>query len=34
MVREYSVEVCSGMGQVVPPNHPLVGGISCFPWVE
>ena len=28
------VEVCSGMGWVVPPNHPLVGGISCFPWVE
>ena len=28
------VEVCSDMGWVVPPNHPLVGGIPCFPWVE
>ena len=28
------VEVCRGMGQVVPPNCPLVGGIPCFPWVE
>ena len=28
------IEVCSNMGQVVPPNHPLVGGIPCFPWVE
>ena len=28
------VEVCCCVGWVVPPNHPLVGGISCFPWVE
>ena len=28
------IEVCSGMGWVVPPNHPLVGGTPCFPWVE
>ena len=28
------IEVCSSMGQRVPPNCPLVGGISCFPWVE
>ena len=28
------IEVCCGMGQVVPPNRPLVGGASCFPWVE
>ena len=25
------VEVCCCMGWVVPPNHPLVGGIPCFP---
>ena len=24
------VEVCCCMGQVVLPNHPLVGGTSCF----
>ena len=24
------IEVCCDMGQVVPPNHPLVGGTSCF----
>ena len=24
------VEACYGMGQVVPPNHPLVGGTPCF----
>ena len=24
------VEVCSSMGWMVPPNHPLVGGIPCF----
>ena len=28
------IEVCCYMGWVVPPNHPLVGGIPCFPWVE
>ena len=28
------VEVCCCMGQVVPPNRPLVGGIPCFPWME
>ena len=24
------VEACCCMGQGVPPNHPLVGGASCF----
>ena len=24
------VEVCCCMGQVVPPNHPLVGGTPCL----
>ena len=24
------VEACCCMGQVVPPNRPLVGGASCF----
>ena len=28
------IEVCSGIGCVVPPNCPLVGGIPCFPYVE
>ena len=28
------IEVCCCMRWVVPPNHPLVGGIPCFPWVE